>query len=173
MGVQAYHGARLQKARAGYETGSGPGSVTGLGAGPPGPHDTASVLTVHEARVTSVYANRQRIVEFLPTAHRGGLRLRRRHDLVELTVGAGAPSRPLAPSLVPGLVYNVPRGQPPAAAPRRTPCTTNSRRANAPSVSASPAVPSSTFAWRWAAPRPGSTSGGTATSRPGPRACTT
>src|SRR5439155_5317087 len=94
----------------------------------------------------TLVANRQRIVEFLPTAYRGALRLRKRHGLVEVAVGVGAPSRRSAPSLVPCPAYNVPRGQPPAAAPRRTSCRTNSRRASAPSVSASLAGLSSTSA---------------------------
>src|SRR5262249_45047820 len=41
-----------------------------------------------------------------------------------------------------------------------TSCTTNSRRVSAPSVSASPAAPSTTSVRPWAASRPGSTSGG-------------
>src|SRR5207248_11076978 len=106
-------------------------------------------------------ANRQRIVELFPTAHRGDLRLLVRQGIVEIDGGTSTPPRGYAPLLFTDLAYNVPRGQPPAAAPRRTACTTNSRRVNAPSVSASLAGLSSTSAWPSAGARPGSTSGGT------------
>src|SRR5262249_53568837 len=118
-------------------------------------------------------ADRQRIVEFLPTSPRRASRVPVRQRPVAIGGGPGSLPHRSPPDRVPCCIENALRGQPPAAAPRRAPCTTNSRRVSAPSVSASPAGPSSTSARRRAAPRPGSTSGGAAIWRPDPRASTT
>ena len=114
-------------------------------------------------------ANRQRIVDFFPTTHRGPFGFPIRQRIVEISGGTRTSSRSYVSSRIPSGVYNVPRGQPSAAAPRRTSCTTNSQRDNALSVSASLADPSTTSARHWAASRPGSTSGGAATCKPAPK----
>ena len=114
-------------------------------------------------------ANRRRIVDFFPTTHRGPFGFPIRQRIVEISGGTRTSSRSYVSSRIPSGVYNVPRGQPSAAAPRRTSCTTNSQRDNALSVSASLADPSTTSARHWAASRPGSTSGGAATCKPAPK----
>ncbi len=65
-------------------------------------------------------ANRQYIVELLPTVHRRALFFLSRQRIVELRAGTGVPARGSVTYPAPCCVYNVLRGQPPAAALRRT-----------------------------------------------------
>src|SRR5262245_26598862 len=117
-----------------------------------------------------------------PTTHRGGLsgnaswRFRRPGATADRGDRRRVRRRFPPPSSLPDIPLQLER-PPQATASGRpaedTPCTTNSRRVNAPSVSASPADPSSTSARLWVASRPGSTSGGVATWKMGPTASTT
>src|SRR5262249_43285530 len=73
------------------------------------------------ARYALLLANRQRIVELFPPAHRGAFGLCSRQGLGERGGGTTAPERPYVPAPPTSHIENAPRGQPPAAGPRRTP----------------------------------------------------
>ena len=120
---------------------------------------------------TSAYsANRQLIVELFPTAHRRASRFPNRQlhrgdwwRHWRRSTPAMSLTRPTCSCL---------KRPPRATASGRTAEVHHERRTrahvNAPSLSASPADPSSTSARPWAAPRSGSTSGGAATCEAGP-----
>src|SRR5512135_1654039 len=118
-------------------------------------------------------ANRQRIANLLPTARRLLFVVSDRQRIAD---SRARPIRPLGfrdGSSAPPAVSNDLRGQPPAAATRRSPGTTNWPLVIERLPGALRAVPSRRPAPRSAVPRSGSTSGGAGIWRQAPRDFTT